>query len=139
MLISVPQGTSEPNRRFSYAYLVKSASDEHLIGAVRAGVSDPGGGNVVVGMPSGILEEARGESGECSRRGSSRCCCWCRGASPTARSPPPSAFSGATVKRHLANVYEKMGVHPRTEAVRKALLEQRIGLHEITSAPSPRG
>ena len=40
----------------------------------------------------------------------------------------------ATVKRHLANVYEKVGVSYRNEAVRVALMEQWIGIHEITSA-----
>lgn len=40
----------------------------------------------------------------------------------------------ATVKRHLANVFQKVGVHSRNEAVRKAIVEQWIGLHEITSA-----
>jgi hypothetical protein len=43
-------------------------------------------------------------------------------------------ISEATIKRHLANVYEKIGVHSRNEAVRKALEEQWIGIHEITSA-----
>ena len=40
----------------------------------------------------------------------------------------------ATVKRHLANVYQKVGVRSRSEAVRMALMEQWIGLAEITSA-----
>ena len=43
-------------------------------------------------------------------------------------------LSEATIKRHLANVYEKIGVRSRTEAVRVALMEQWIGIHEITSA-----
>jgi hypothetical protein len=43
-------------------------------------------------------------------------------------------LSEATVKRHLANIYEKVGVHSRTEVVRTALMEQWIGIHEITSA-----
>jgi ATP/maltotriose-dependent transcriptional regulator MalT len=42
-------------------------------------------------------------------------------------------ISEATVKRHLANVYEKVGVRSRNEAVRKALVEQWIGIHEIIS------
>jgi len=45
-----------------------------------------------------------------------------------------------TVKRHLANVYEKMGVRSRSGAVRPALVEQWIGLTETTeAAPSPDG
>jgi ATP/maltotriose-dependent transcriptional regulator MalT len=40
----------------------------------------------------------------------------------------------ATVKRHLANVYQKIGVRSRSEAVRTALMEQWIGIGEITSA-----
>jgi DNA-binding CsgD family transcriptional regulator len=42
-------------------------------------------------------------------------------------------ISEATVKRHLANVYERVGVRSRTEAVRTALVEQWIGIGEITS------
>ena len=42
--------------------------------------------------------------------------------------------SEATVKRHLANDYEKAGTRSRNEAVRTAIVEQWIGIHEITSA-----
>jgi DNA-binding NarL/FixJ family response regulator len=42
----------------------------------------------------------------------------------------------ATVKRHLANVYQRIGVRSRSEAVRTALMEQWIGLTEITHADS---
>jgi len=45
------------------AYLIKSASTQHLIGAIRAAIFDPQGENVVVGMPRGMLEEARNGSG----------------------------------------------------------------------------
>ena len=38
-----------------------------------------------------------------------------------------------TVKRHLANVYAKIGVRSRSEAVRTALMQQWIGLGKITS------
>ena len=40
-------------------------------------------------------------------------------------------LSEATVKRHLANVCQKIGVRSRSEAVRTALMEQWIGLGEI--------
>ena len=38
-----------------------------------------------------------------------------------AKEPHPSE---AIVKRHLANIYQKIGVHSRNEAVRKAIVEQ---------------
>jgi DNA-binding NarL/FixJ family response regulator len=39
----------------------------------------------------------------------------------------------ATVKRHLANVYIKMGVHSRGEASREALSREWITIEEITA------
>jgi DNA-binding NarL/FixJ family response regulator len=45
------------------AYLLKSASVAHLIGAVRTAVFDPEGHHVVVGMPLLIIEEVEGGSG----------------------------------------------------------------------------
>jgi DNA-binding NarL/FixJ family response regulator len=42
----------------------------------------------------------------------------------------------STVKRHLANIYQKIGVRSRSEAVRMALMEQWIGLSEITQKAS---
>ncbi|MGH3146272.1 MAG: response regulator transcription factor, partial [Rubrobacter sp.] len=51
------------------AFLIKSASTEHLIGALRAAIFDPKGENVVVGMPREMLEEARrGSRGVLSAR-----------------------------------------------------------------------
>jgi DNA-binding NarL/FixJ family response regulator len=45
-------------------------------------------------------------------------------------------LSEATVKRHLANIYPKMGVSSRGEAARKALQEDWITIEEITE-PDP--
>jgi DNA-binding CsgD family transcriptional regulator len=45
----------------------------------------------------------------------------------------------ATVKRHMANKFQKMAVHSRSEAVRMALMEQWIGLHEITCPANTNG
>jgi DNA-binding NarL/FixJ family response regulator len=44
-------------------------------------------------------------------------------------------LSEATVKRHLANVYEKMGVGSRGEAAREALMRDWITIEEIKDAP----
>ena len=41
-------------------------------------------------------------------------------------------LSEATVKRHLANAYPKMGVNSRGEAVRRALLEEWITIEDIS-------
>src|SRR3954468_2417289 len=41
------------------AYLVKSVSEEELVGAIRAAVFDPNGKNVVVGMPQEMIERAQ--------------------------------------------------------------------------------
>ena len=38
-----------------------------------------------------------------------------------------------TVKRHLVNVYQKMGVQSRGEAAREALLKDWITVEEITA------
>ena len=48
-------------------------------------------------------------------------------------------LSEATVKRHLANVYPKLGVASRGEATRKALGEGWITERDITSDPQLAG
>jgi ATP/maltotriose-dependent transcriptional regulator MalT len=42
-------------------------------------------------------------------------------------------LSEATVKRHLANIFPKMGVGSRGEASREALLREWITIEEITA------
>jgi len=44
-------------------------------------------------------------------------------------------FAEAAVERHLANVYQKIGVGCRSGAVRMALMEQRIGLRDHPRGP----
>ena len=41
-------------------------------------------------------------------------------------------LSESTVKRHLANIYPKMGVSSRGEAARKALAREWITIEELT-------
>ena len=51
------------------AYVLKTSSSEHLMAAVRAAVFDPEAQNVVVGMPTAMLQESTdGEDGELSAR-----------------------------------------------------------------------
>ncbi len=121
------------------AYLHKSSSAEELVATVDAVTLDPGGGNAVISMPRGMLERL-GEDpvGGLSERETEVVVLAARGFSNRLIGEELHV-SEATVKRHLANVYEKIGVRSRNEAVRKALVEQWIGIHEITEASSADG
>jgi DNA-binding NarL/FixJ family response regulator len=120
------------------AYLLKTSSAEHLIAAVRAAVLDPEGGNAVVGMPPAMLEESEeGAEGVLSAREVEVLLLSARGLS-NARIASSLYLSEATVKRHLANVYEKMGVGSRGEASRVAPMRDWITIEEVRG-PAPGG
>jgi DNA-binding NarL/FixJ family response regulator len=117
------------------AYLLKTSSAEHLVAAVRVAVLDPEGGNVVVGMPPAMLEESvEGAGGVLSAREMEILLLATRGLS-NGRIASSLHVAEATVKRHLANVYEKMGVGSRGEASRMALLRDWITIEEIKHEP----
>jgi DNA-binding NarL/FixJ family response regulator len=116
------------------AYIHKSSSSEELLATIDAASRDPTGENVVVSMPRGMLERMGEEPvGMLSERETQIMVLAARGCSNYEISEELH-ISEATVKRHLANVYQKIGVRSRSEGVRKALMEQWIGLSEITSA-----
>jgi len=117
------------------AYLLKTSSAEHLVAAVRVAVLDPEGGNVVVGMPPAMLEESvEGAGGFLSAREMEILLLATRGLS-NGRIASSLHVAEATVKRHLANVYGKMGVGSRGEASRMALLRDWITIEEIKHEP----
>ena len=114
------------------AYVLKSVSVEHLIGAVRAAVFDPAGHHVVVGLPRQMIEEVEeGSGGVLTVREMEILVLVARGLSNSQISTS-LRLSETTVKRHLANAYPKMDVSSRGEAVRKALLEEWITIEDIT-------
>ena len=116
------------------AYIHKSSSEEELVATVEALARDPEGQDTVVSVPRGSLERmGDGTMGELSERETEVLVQAARGLS-NAQIAQEMYLAEATVKRHLANVYEKVGVSSRTEAVRMALTEQWIGLREITHA-----
>src|SRR5918995_772512 len=119
------------------AYLVKTSSAEHLVAAVRTAVFDPRAKNAVVGIPTAILEESTdGVEGVLSSRELELLLLAARGLSN--RQIAASAhLAEATVKRHLANVYQKMGVSSRGQAAREALLRDWITIEEVTHSDSP--
>jgi two-component system nitrate/nitrite response regulator NarL len=87
---------------------------------------------VVVGMPLEILEEAEGGSGGVlSARELETLLLAARGLSNYQIARFLNVAEG-TVKRHLSNTYEKMGVGSRGEATRKALYEEWITIQDVT-------
>jgi DNA-binding NarL/FixJ family response regulator len=114
------------------AYIVKSASAEHLVAAVRAAILDPKSEHAVVGMPLGMLEAAQeGSQGVLSARELEILLLAARGLSNRQIGASLHVTEG-TVKRHLANTYEKMGVGSRGQATRKALYEEWITIQDVT-------
>ena len=114
------------------AYVLKTSSSEHLVAAVRAAVFDPEGKNALVGIPPAMLEEAGdGVESVLSARELEIVLLTARGLS-NQQIASPLNLAEATVKRHLANIYPKMGVSSRGEASRKALREDWITIEEVT-------
>ena len=117
------------------AYLVKSASLEELLAAVHAaaeGPEEPQDENVVLVLPRETLEKVEsGADEKLSPRELEILLLVARGMS-NRHIAQVLMLSEATVKRHLANLYPKMGVNSRGEATRKALLEGYISAREVT-------
>jgi DNA-binding NarL/FixJ family response regulator len=119
------------------AYVLKTSSSEHLVAAVRAAVLDPEAQNVVVGMPTAmLLENIDGVDVELSARELEILLLAARGLS-NQQIAASTHLAEATVKRHLANIFQKMGVSSRTEAAREALLREWITIEEVTQSDPP--
>jgi DNA-binding NarL/FixJ family response regulator len=119
------------------AYVLKTSSSEHLVAAVRAAVFDPEAQNVVVGMPQEMLQESTdGEDGELSARELEILLLAARGLSNQQKAASTHLAEG-TVKRHLANIFQKMGVSSRGEAAKEALLRDWITIEEVTKSDPP--
>jgi DNA-binding NarL/FixJ family response regulator len=146
------------------AYIHKSASVEELFSVVRSATLDAGGKHVIVALPQGALELSEDGSGEdrsgedrsgedrsgedrsgedgpgedgsgsvLSRRELQILLLTARGMS-NRKIGTQLDISETTVKRHLANVYPKMGVNSRGEAVRIALENEWFTIREIEAA-----
>ena len=116
------------------AYLHKSSSAEELVATLWGVTSSQGAGNAVISMPRALLERLGDEpAGALSERETEVVVLAARGLSNRLIGKELS-IEEATVKRHLANIYQKIGVRSRNEAVRTALVEQWIGIYEITAS-----
>jgi DNA-binding NarL/FixJ family response regulator len=121
------------------AYLHKSSSADELVATIGTVSREPMGRNVVISMPRALLQKlGEGPAGGLSERETEIVVLAARGLSNRLIAQELHVAE-ATVKRHLANVFQKVGVSSRNEAVRKAIVEQWIGIHEITSASAGDG
>ncbi len=130
-----PHVVRELLRLGASAYLVKSASLEELLAAVHTalkGPEEPHEENVLLILPREALERLeRGTAEKLSARELEILLLVARGMS-NRQIAHALRLSEATVKRHLANLYPKIGVSSRSEATRKALFEGWISAREVT-------
>jgi DNA-binding NarL/FixJ family response regulator len=116
------------------AYIHKTSSTRELVATIEALMREPRGENTVVSMPRGSLERmGEGPMGTLSERETEVLVHVARGRS-NYQIATELNLAESTIKRHLANIYEKVGVGSRSEATRLALQEMWIGISEITQA-----
>ena len=113
------------------AYLAKSATMEELHTTVRTAASSPiGPDDVVIIVPPEKFRNPA-EADGLSRRELEVLLMVARGMS-NLQIATSLQLSEATIKRHLANIYPKMGVSSRGEAVREALSREWITPRDMT-------
>jgi DNA-binding NarL/FixJ family response regulator len=116
------------------AYIHKSSSVEELFDALRTATLGTSEGHVVVAMPQGALELSEdGMVSVPSRREMEILLLAARGMT-NRQIASHVGISESTVKRHLANLYPKMEVQSRGEAVRMALEYEWFTIREIEAA-----
>ena len=116
------------------AYVHKSASVEELFDTLRAATLGTSEGHVVVAMPQGALELSEdGMVSVPSRREMEILLLAARGMS-NRQIASHLNIAESTVKRHLSNLYPKMEVSSRGEAVRMALENEWFTIREVEAA-----
>jgi len=118
------------------AYLSKNASMQNLIATVRSVVGQRKGqkeDEVILFVPRRALEEVP-KGGESPLSGREAQVLMLAARALSNREIAHSLhLSERTVKRHLSNVYEKLGVRSRGEAARKALSEGWISAWDVST------
>ena len=116
------------------AYLDADASPEYLVAAVRTAArrGSRGAGNAFLSTPKAVPEEQK----ETARYGLSRrelevLTLAARGLS-NRQIADAIHLANSTVKRHLANIYHKLGVGSRGEATRRALTEGWLDVRHLS-------
>jgi DNA-binding NarL/FixJ family response regulator len=116
------------------AYVDGDTSPEDLVAAVRAAArGSRGAGNAFIAGSRVALRRAEQQDGKCEPSGIELevLLLASRGLS-NRQIADHLRLSEATAKRHLANLFHKMGVSSRGEATRKALGKGWIGARDVT-------
>jgi DNA-binding NarL/FixJ family response regulator len=114
------------------AYIHKSASVEELLAALRS-TAQSAAERVIMTVPRWELDASRDGAGDVlSRREFEVLLLAARGWS-NRQIANRLGLAEPTVKRHLSNIYPKMGVGSRGEAVRQALENEWLTIHQITA------
>lgn len=115
------------------AYLSKGASMRTLLDTIRSVARGGDEENVIVSVPRESLRSTEEDDPEdgLTRREREILLLAARGLS-NRRIGEDLHLSTATVKRHLSNVYDKLGVHSRGEAVSRAISEGWISSWDIS-------
>ena len=118
------------------AYLSKGASMQTLLDTVRSVARGGDEENVIVSVPRETMHrtEEGDPGGELTRREREVLLLVARGLG-NERIGENLHLSTTTVKRHLSNIYEKLGVHSRGEAVGRAVSEGWISSWDIARTP----
>jgi DNA-binding NarL/FixJ family response regulator len=138
-MFEVPQIVRKIMELGANAYIHKSASVEELFAVLRTTALDTEGKHAIVAMPQGALElseDGLGKDGSgrvLTRRELQILLLAARGLS-NRRIASHLNISERTVKRHLANLFPKMSVTSRGEAVRMALENEWFTIREIEAA-----
>ena len=116
------------------AYLSKNASMGDFISTVRSVAEERKGqdeNDVILFVPRGAFDKDATEESSLSGREAEILMLAARALS-NRQIAESLHLSETTVKRHLSNVYEKLGVHTRAEAARKALSEGWISAWDVS-------
>lgn len=121
------------------AYMLKSTSVEHLLAVIRGAVLHPDEENAVVNMPREAVEAERGGSGGVLTGREMEVLLLAARGLENSRIASRLRIAEGSVRRHLMNIYRKLGVNSRTEAIREALSEDWITIEDFTQEAEEEG
>ncbi len=121
------------------AYLVKNTSMHNLLDTVRSVAQRQPQDDEIVSVPRAALEEEQERSSECPlSRHQLEILRLAASGSSNREVAEELHLAETTIKRHLADVYRKLGVGSRGEAARKAMAEGWISSHDVLGDHPPR-